>query len=96
MEVKELAVKDKEKFNQLAGHPLQSWEWGEFRRALGQKVVRIGFFEKEKLIGVFQAFFYKLPGLPFSVGYFPKGKLPNQKVIDILSELGRKLSLIHI
>ncbi|MDP2586070.1 MAG: peptidoglycan bridge formation glycyltransferase FemA/FemB family protein [Candidatus Levybacteria bacterium] len=31
---------------------LQSWSWGDFHKALGKQIFRIGFFEKEKLIGV--------------------------------------------
>lgn len=31
---------------------LQSWAWGEFHKALGKTISRVGFFEKEKLIGV--------------------------------------------
>lgn len=96
MVARELGLKDKTAFNQVATHPLQSWEWGEFRAALGQKVVRTGFFEKEKLIDAFQVFFYKLPGLPFTVGYLPKGRLPNKNIVQILAELGRKNKTIFI
>lgn len=31
---------------------LQSWNWGLFHQNLGKKIYRIGFFDKEKLIGV--------------------------------------------
>lgn len=96
MTTRELSSKEKDLFNNLTTHPLQSWEWGEFRRVLGQKVIRIGFFEKEKLIDAFQVFFYKLPGLPFTIGYFPKGTLPNQEIIKSLLELGRKNKAVFI
>ncbi|HUW21984.1 MAG TPA: peptidoglycan bridge formation glycyltransferase FemA/FemB family protein [Candidatus Bathyarchaeia archaeon] len=31
---------------------LQSWSWGEFYQALGEKIFRLGFFEKKRLVGV--------------------------------------------
>ena len=31
MEIKQVTKKDKVAFNKAAIHPLQSWEWGEFR-----------------------------------------------------------------
>ncbi len=31
---------------------LQSWDWGEFHSELGHKIIRVGFFQKEKLEGV--------------------------------------------
>lgn len=34
---------------------LQSWNWGEFHKALGKTIDRTGFYEKEKLAGVMQA-----------------------------------------
>ena len=49
MLVRELREEEREKFNQVVGHPLQSWEWGEFRKTTGTKVSRIGFFDQGKL-----------------------------------------------
>lgn len=31
---------------------LQSWDWGEFHKALGKSIVRTGFYEKGKLTGI--------------------------------------------
>jgi len=31
---------------------LQSWQWGEFHEALHHKIIRTGFYDKEKLVGV--------------------------------------------
>jgi len=96
MQIKELTVKDKESFNKLVSHPLQSWEWGEFREKLGQKVIRAGGFEKEKLISAFQVFFHQIPHFPFSVGYFPKGLLPNKEIVDFLRKTGQQNKAIFI
>lgn len=31
---------------------LQSWQWGEFHKALGHKIIRVGFFENNALQGI--------------------------------------------
>jgi len=96
MIIKELILKNKESFNNLVNHPLQSWEWGEFREKLGQKVIRAGVFEKEKLVSAFQLFFHQIPKTPFTIGYFPKGPLPNKAIIDFLKEIGQENKAIFI
>lgn len=96
MEIKELTIPDNKSFNALVDHPLQSYEWGKFRQKLGQKVIRGGVFEKEKMVGAFQFIFHKIPKTPFTVGYFPKGQLPNKKMIDFLKEVGQKNKAIFI
>jgi|SRR5581483_10486529 len=40
MEIREPKEAEKEIFNSLVTHPLQSWEWGEFREKTGIKVIR--------------------------------------------------------
>src|SRR3989344_6624854 len=48
--------KEKEWEEFLAHHPeanfLQSWYWGEFHKSYGNKIYRVGFFDKNNLIGV--------------------------------------------
>ncbi len=31
---------------------LQSWNWGEFHKNLGQKIIRVGFYDESNLVGV--------------------------------------------
>jgi hypothetical protein len=40
MTLKSVTEKDKELFNKTASHPLQSWEWGEFREKTGNEIIR--------------------------------------------------------
>jgi len=41
---------------------LQSWEWGEFRQSLGEKVLRLAVFDKNKLVAVASFNKVSLPG----------------------------------
>ena len=41
------AVKNEEQaaYNNVVHHPLQTWEWGEFRKNTDVKVERLGFYD---------------------------------------------------
>ena len=69
-------------------HPLQSWAWGEFRTTMGIDVVRLD--------GVGLLTFHKIPYVPFTIGYFPKGQMPSRFMIDALVDLGKKKHAIFI
>lgn len=74
-------------FNNLSTHPLQSWEWGEFRKAWGNQVVRLSFG---------QLTLHKIPFTPFKIGMFIKGPRPSASMIKELKVLGKKENLIFI
>jgi len=87
---------EKSQFNKLATHPLQSWEWGEFRQSQGYKVARLGVTEKGKLKEVFQISFHPIPPISLTVGYLPKSPLPSKEVLEKLKEIGKKEKTIFI
>ena len=68
---------------------LQSWEWGEFQRALGFKVERVHELVKDKTI-LAQAIEFPLP-LKSSYWHIPKGPLSDASPKDILGILAKKL-----
>ena len=74
-------------FNSTATHPLQSFEWGEFREKTGIKVIR----------GTnFQLTIHPIPHTPFTIGYLPKGNLPDKKLIEELKQIGKEKKCIFI
>ncbi|KKS98223.1 MAG: femAB [Candidatus Gottesmanbacteria bacterium GW2011_GWA2_43_14] len=83
-------------FNKVAGHPLQSWEWGEFRLKTGIDVVRLGRYVKDKLTETALVTFHPVPFTSYSIGYFPKGKIPSGELIRKLTELGDQKNAILI
>ncbi|MBI2404983.1 peptidoglycan bridge formation glycyltransferase FemA/FemB family protein [Candidatus Gottesmanbacteria bacterium] len=68
-------------------HPLQSWAWGEFRKAMGIDVVRMN--------GCLLTF-HNIPFTPWTIGYFPKGPMPTQKMIEELKRIGKEKHAIFI
>jgi FemAB family len=79
-------VTEEEKWNQQVNHPLQSWEWGEFR-AKRQPIDR-----QDGMLIVWT----KIPFTPWVFGYIPMGKVPSNEEIKRLSDLGRKRNAIGI
>lgn len=89
MVVREILPEEKERFNAVAKHPLQTYQWGEFREKMGRKVIRGGIFENERLENVFQFSLHPFPILGFNIGYFPKGFYPTKELIDSLKRFGK-------
>lgn len=75
-------------------HPLQSEAWGQFRQAMGIDVIRVRPLGPELVEG--QLTFHKIPYSPFTIGYFPKGPIPNQAMVDELTKIGKQKRAIFI
>jgi len=91
-----VSQKDKEQWDTAATHPLASWEWGEFRKAMGIPVVRLGKYENEKLTDCLQVTFHHIPLTPFTIGYAPKCPLPTASIFRELRTVGREHHAILI
>ncbi len=72
-----------EEWNKNVEHPMQSWEWGEFR---GKRQL-IDWIDNTLVIWT------KIKFTPFYFGYVPMGKTPNTKPFF---ELGKKRNVIGI
>ncbi|MFH1186881.1 MAG: peptidoglycan bridge formation glycyltransferase FemA/FemB family protein [Candidatus Levyibacteriota bacterium] len=75
------------KTDRFSDHPLQSEQWKQFREKTGIKVVR------ENNI---QLTFHKIPYTNFTIGYFPKGTLPDKNQIAKLKRIGVSQNAVFI
>lgn len=87
---------DRQAYNQVVGHPLQSWEWGEFRKQTGLKVERIGFFENGKLQKGLEVTFHPIPVIGKTAGYLPKSFMPDEEQLAALRQLGAQHNALFI
>ncbi len=71
----------------FSNHPLQSRQWGEFRKAWGNEV----FPTKYGLITL-----HKIPFTPYKLGMFIKGPKPTQEMLSFLKKLAKEKNLIFI
>lgn len=93
---KDITVKDKEAFNKLATHPLQSYEWGEFRKNTEIIVIRKGLEERGKITQAFQLTIHKIPYTPWTIGYLPKGAFPTRELLEELKHIGKAYKCLFI
>jgi len=94
--IKDISLADKNAFNSSVTHPLQSFEWGQFREKTGVKVIRKAFYDSEKLIHGFQLTIHKIPHTHLTIGYLPKGFLPTKEVLEVLHIIGKENRCIFI
>jgi lipid II:glycine glycyltransferase (peptidoglycan interpeptide bridge formation enzyme) len=88
MLLRPLREEERPLYNSVVHHPLQSWEWGEFRSKTGLKVERIGFFDGGKLKKAFQVTFHPIPFFGKTVGYLPRADMPDDEQLSALRQIG--------
>jgi lipid II:glycine glycyltransferase (peptidoglycan interpeptide bridge formation enzyme) len=96
MLIREILPSERDQFNRLATHPLQTYAWGEFRQKLRTPVLRYGFFENQKLVKTLQLTVHPVPFLNKNVLYFPKGPFPDEEMLAALRNLGQKNNAIFV
>jgi lipid II:glycine glycyltransferase (peptidoglycan interpeptide bridge formation enzyme) len=96
MTIRPITDKEAHAFNAVVSHPLQTYEWGEFREKTGVKVIRRGFFENEKLISGFQLTIHKIPKTPWTIGYLPKGDMSTKELLEELKKIGKEERCVFI
>lgn len=97
MELKPItSPNSKTSYNSSASHIMQSWQWGEFRKKMGQTVLRYGLYEGTKLKEVFQITLHPIPFTRYFVGYIPKGPFPDKELAEALKKIGQKFNMAFI
>ena len=96
MKLQDISSQVKKEFNNLASHPLQSWEWGDFREKMGVKIIRLGIFKGNKLVETSQISIHDIPHTKYKIGYLPKGQVPSKKMLEEIYDIGQKNGCIFI
>lgn len=96
MIIREVRPEEKEAYNAAVNHPLQTWEWGDFRRTTGVSVARLGVFENGVIQKGIQVTFHPVPLFSKNVGYYPKGDMPDGNQIAALKELAKENNALFI
>lgn len=96
MEIKGIGEKEKQAYDVVVSHPLQTYEWGAFREKTGITVIREGFFEKNKLVSGFSLTLHKIPKTNWQIGYLPKGDLPTRELLEELRRIGKENRCVFI
>lgn len=96
MDLRLIQDNQKNEYNSLVTHVMQSWQWGEFRKSLGIPLYRYGIFENGKLTIAFQLTLHQIPLTNKYVGYLPKGPFPDKNLAEALKEISKKHSCSFI
>lgn len=96
MLIRPLRSEDKDQYNKVVDHPLQAWEWGEFRKNTDTTVERLGFYDNGHLKKGLQVTFHPLPLIGRTAGYYPKGFMPEVDQLEALKHLGRQNKALFI
>ncbi len=94
--INEFTEKDKQTFDKAARHPLQSWEWGEFRKKTGVGLSRLTNRENGKIKTVFQITWHKIPHTNFRIGYCPKSSVPDKEEVEAIFKEAQKRGAIFV
>jgi len=94
--IRSITEKEKEAYNAVVSHPLQSYEWGEFREKSGIKIIRRGFFDGDTIVSGFTVTIHRIPHTPWRVGYLPKGDLPDEELLNALQRIGKEENCIFM
>jgi lipid II:glycine glycyltransferase (peptidoglycan interpeptide bridge formation enzyme) len=79
------------RYNIMAHHPLQTWQWGQARKKTGVEVLRLSDGKN-----VFQLTFHKIPRTDYKIGYLPRSVFPTKNVLNFLSDYSKKNKIIFI
>ena len=90
MDLRPITAKQKNQYNNLVTHVIQSFDWGEFRKSLGIPVLRYGLYKKAKLVKTFQLTLHKIPLTKKYAGYLPKGPSPDKDLAEALKKIGKE------
>lgn len=96
MLLRKLREEERKLYNSVVTHPLQSWEWGEFRKKTGVKLERVGMFENGKLARAFQVTFHRIPIIERTMGYLPKGYLPDEEQLSTIRQLAKAHNAVAV
>ncbi|HVZ12773.1 MAG TPA: peptidoglycan bridge formation glycyltransferase FemA/FemB family protein [Patescibacteria group bacterium] len=86
----------KDEYNEVVSHPLQSFEWGEFRKKTGVRVIRKVLVKNEKIVDGFTLTIHRVPKINLNIGYLPKGNKPTKEILEELVRIGKEENCIFV
>lgn len=81
-------------YNATTIHPLQSWEWGEARKIIGLKILRVGEFVGTKLEKAHLITLHDIPFTKYKIGYIGRSHIPSKEFIFFLKQIAKKENII--
>ncbi len=96
MTIKILSTIDAQKWDSFVTNPMQSYAWGESRRALGLGLVRFGVYQDEELSDVFHMTLHRMSKFPYRVGYIARSSFPDESVCEYIKQYAKENKIIFV
>ncbi|HOZ80995.1 MAG TPA: peptidoglycan bridge formation glycyltransferase FemA/FemB family protein [Candidatus Woesebacteria bacterium] len=96
MIIREILPTEKDLYNSVVTHPIQTWEWGEFQIGEGHQIVRLGVFDKDKIISAYTVSFHQIPKIGYSVGTILRGPKINQEMLSAVAKIAKDHRAIFV
>lgn len=87
---------EKEAYDSVATHPIQTWSWGDFEKAQGHEVVRFGQFDGDKIISGYTVVFHRLPRTSYTIGKCLRGPTINQDLILNVKKVAQEKKAVFV
>lgn len=91
-----LYKEEKDEYNKVVKHPLQTWEWGDFQISQGHKVYRLGVFQNNKMFSAYSVSFHKIPKTNFSVGTILRGPEVDEEMVQNIEKIAKDENAIFV
>ncbi|HNZ70672.1 MAG TPA: peptidoglycan bridge formation glycyltransferase FemA/FemB family protein [Candidatus Dojkabacteria bacterium] len=92
-----VTIDRKPEFNNCVQHPLQSWQWGDFKSQQAFNAVRLARVSNEnQIIEAIQVLFRKLPLIPYTIGFIAKSHIPSPELMNEIKDIARKNKAIFV
>lgn len=96
MLIREPLDQERQKFDSVATHPLQSWAWGDFRKETGLDILRLALYDGQHITKSFQISIHQMPHLGWKLGYLPKSGPPDDAQLFALKTAADKFKLVFV
>lgn len=97
MIIKILTKLDKQQYESLIIHPVQTWEWGDFQISQGHTVYRLGIFDdKETMVSACSVSFHQIPKTKFSIGTVLRGPEITHELIEKITQIAKKEKALFV
>jgi lipid II:glycine glycyltransferase (peptidoglycan interpeptide bridge formation enzyme) len=98
MLIRELFANEKDRYDLVIKHIVQSWEWANAKEATGRKAFRYGFFENTTIHDGFMLTLHSLPSplTMYNVAHLARCTLPTADMLQSLYAFGQKHNCIYI
>ncbi len=87
---------ERDLYDSVIIHPIQTWAWGDFLISQGHTVNRLGVFDQNKLVSAYSVNFHRIPKFNYSVGVLQRAPHINQDMLTNIGKLAQKENAIFV